>query len=507
MSTPSIEVPRSDARLQGQGEEFEIRNVNGVAELKVTLDGPGVYVARGPNGSGKTSTLEALKAASGDKSAKAEPSDGTREGTVTMRGGVLLSVGQKRKSNGLPAVSLVSAGALGMLIDPGLKDPDLAARSRLKALLSLLPMPADADALKELTGGSDTLWSEFSLWLQREGRPVDALELADMVRRRANDLALQAEKDAAAASGTVNELGELIRSLGTVDVDAGPLTQAVRAEHEAEVRAAELAVGAKAREDLVQRQTEIRGTLGNRPDVTKTTRIVEGIKRDIANTEALLAEMRSELKHAVGELVTIEQDQKTYDSQSEILRRPVTGPSPEEAANAHAEAEKCRARTARARVFDQAMTYRERMKKAEELNRNAAETGKRLRSIAQGTADVLGRLLEKRGVPGLTIREGRLMMYVENESPLGSEPVIAKDFDTRLSFGERVRAAIEVALAGIHVPAGALPVLPLEPTFWLALDTAHKAEVNTIARERGVCLVTEEPVEGALRVERMTNDE
>lgn len=501
-TTTEHEVPRShEARLQG-GEQFEIRNVNGVAELKVALDGPGVYVARGPNGSGKTSTLEALKAASGDKSAKAEPSDGAREGTVTMRGGVLLSVGQKRKSNGLPAVSLVSAGALGMLIDPGLKDADLAARSRLKALLALLPMPADADALKELTGGSHVLLSEFAAWLQQEGRPVDALELADMVRRRANDLALQSERDAAAAAGTVSELGELIRGLGDVYVNEGPLSQAVRAEQEAEVRAAQLTVGAKGRLDLEHQQAAIRATLGERPDTTRAKEKAVGIKQALAGFEMKVEQCRIELRQAMANLVHVEEAQKAYDAQSEILRRPLTGPTPEEAAAANVEAQNCRARTARARVFDQAMTYRERMKKAEELNRNAAETGKRLRAIAQGTADVLGRLLQKRGVPGLTIQEGRLMKV---EPPTADMPIPGlRDFDTRLSFGERVRASLEVALAGIHVPAGALPVLPLEPTFWLALDAAHKAEVNTIARERGVCLVTEEPSEGALRVEALT---
>ena len=64
---------------------FEISNVNGVREAKITLK-PGVTILSGKNGAGKTKAIEAITRAAGGKT-KLEASDGVEEGSVRGPGG------------------------------------------------------------------------------------------------------------------------------------------------------------------------------------------------------------------------------------------------------------------------------------------------------------------------------------------------------------------------------------------------------------------------------------
>jgi hypothetical protein len=131
------------------------------------------------------------------------------------------------------------------------------------------------------------------------------------------------------------------------------------------------------------------------------------------------------------------------------------------------------------------------------------DRAKLLRSVAHGTEEALSRLLEKRGLKDLAVVEGRLHWKSQDGRVLDyGSPMV--------SFGQRVRIALGVALEGIdrdsvdsRTTGNRLPLLALNPDFWLALDPARKAEVAGIAKERGVCLITEEPGEGELRVEKI----
>ena len=510
-------------------QNFEIKNVNGIEDLRVCLDGPGVYVARGPNGAGKSSAIEAMRAASGDKDARAEVTDGINKGSVEVKGGggeeVILGVGSRRRLDGFPSVRLVSTGALGTLIDPGLQDGKLAARARVKALLQLMPLPADDAARFELTANDEELQNYI-----RRDPATDAADLSEAVRKRANELACDLEKDSAAASGEEQSLNGLIIELGTIDFEAGDLKEA-RAEADRMLREAERKVlKSEERKKLEAQQAEVRSVQGPRPNVQDAAARVDALAKDIAELDSRLAVIKEQHHHAKTERIRLEDAVRLWDSQSQILQRVPEGPSMAEANEFTKLAEAAAGKALRAERLDQAKGYLEKANAAKERAVRTADRAKALRSIAQGTADALGRLLERRGLPGLVIVEGRLGVKTGKgaDGNGGKGEEVIKDFDARLSFGERVRTALGIALAGMHDDNGGgrngvsddspegdslsgnryggdqrLPILPLEPEFWNALDKKNKLELCEIARERGVCLVTEEPCDGPLRVERM----
>jgi DNA repair ATPase RecN len=474
-------------------QQFEIKHVNGIADLTITLDGPGVYVARGPNGAGKSSAIEALKAVTGDDRAKAEPSDGQAKGQVQASDGVLLAVGNRRRLNGYPSLRLVSSGAIGLLIDPGIKDSTLAARARLKALLQLMPLPADAAAKLELTANDE----ELQRWIA--GDPsTDAMDLAEAVRKRANELANDLEKRCEGAKGEEASLMGLILELGQLDFEAGELVTA-EAEASRLVREAEIKTHtARQRAELEKAQAEIRESLGVRPDVNGAQSAGVDLRDLVASLEAQLAAAKEKYHAARVNYSRLVEAAEQWDQRSHLLKRTPEGPTLQEAQEAVAIASAAQSRMARARRVDTAKGYQSKANEAKALATSCEDRAKLLRGIAQGTAGALGRLLERRGLPGLAIDCGRICVT-------GGHNDQVKDFETRLSFGEKVRAAIGIALAGIGQTGtdGKPVILPLEPTFWLALDSEHKGEVCKIAKERGVCLVTEEPDSGPLRMEAM----
>lgn len=478
------------------GNAFHIQDINGVRDFTVNIDGPGVLVATGWNGAGKSSAISAILAASGDKKATAEPTDGVAKGRVTMGDGVVFAVGSRRVANGLPAIRLISAGSIGTLIDPGLVDEDRAAQARVRAVTELLPMPADEAARTELTANDPELLAHIA-----HDPAEDALLLAEAVRNKANELALAQEKTAAAKAGEMATYEKLIGELGTIDFNAGKFSEVKALADEAMQRAQVMAHTATERQKLERQQAEIRETLGERPDLGVLTGSVQELAKEIADLERELALAEERYEQQVRELARLDEAARRWDAQAEILKRPVQGPTMAEAEAARVEAEGLAGRAMRAQVLDQVEAYGAEHTNAERVKHEAELRAKALRDIARGTSEALGRLLERRGLPGLSIIEGRLCV---------KEGGAVKDFDKRLSFGQRVRVALGIALAGIHVSApehcstgNRLPVLPLEPNFWTALDPVKQAEVARIAKERGVCLITEAPGEGALRFEKV----
>jgi hypothetical protein len=332
------------------------------------------------------------------------------------------------------------------------------------------------------------------------------MDLAEAVRKRANEMANDLEKRAAEARGEEESLTGLIKSLGPLDFDAGDYATA-RQEADRALRRAEVLVHtSRARAQLEEQQAKIRASLGPRPEVDTVQNQIAEISEEIGALDGKMLVLKEKLHALKMERARLGEARMRWEEQSEILRRTPEGPSPAEAEQHAKMAEALTARAAAAQTLSRAKEYQVKANAAHELAGKCADRAKQMRAIAQGTADALGRLLERRGLPGLVIDEGRLCV----KNGKGK----AKDFDTRLSFGERVRVALGIALAGQHrappeQAAGAiagnagtvLPILPLEPGFWLALDERHQAEISAIARESGICLITEEPGGGPLHVE------
>lgn len=491
------EASRQQRPAEPEGQSYRIRDVNGIHDFTVTLDKPGVYVARGPNGAGKSSVIEAIKGASGDAGAKVQPTVGEDKGQVDMGGGVLFKVGHKRTKQGQPYVQLVGTSAISELIEPGLIDEDAAARKRTRALLKLMPLPVDDTARLELTRNDEQLQE----WIRRD-TSLDAMELAENTRLKANELALEQEKRRDECEGVVKSMEGLIAELGDVDHSAGALAEARGASEQAMRDAEVMLHTAKARQTLEAQQAEIKRTIGERPSSAQAQADVERLSLRIAELESELAATRQQFNAARSERTRLDEAARQWDAQSEIMKRPVEGPTMADAEAAVNRAASLKERAGRAEKLDQ---YHQWNGKAEEARLEATtrdERAKFLREIAKGVEGALSRLLERRGLGDLAMVEGRLHWRNDGKLLDYGSPMV--------SFGQRVRIALGVALKGIdrdsvesRTTGNRMPLLALNPDFWLALDPVKKAEVAGIAKERGVCLITEEPGEGELRIEKV----
>ncbi len=129
-------------------ETVTVQDVGPVQSLSVPIQ-PGVVVLRGPNDCDKSETLKAMSRLTGgtdtitrrDKSAC-----GYVEGL-----GVKISVRQSARRTGeLEAVSIEGKLSIADLVSPPIKDPVAADRQRIKALLQLTGVKADASLFSGL---------------------------------------------------------------------------------------------------------------------------------------------------------------------------------------------------------------------------------------------------------------------------------------------------------------------------------------------------------------------
>jgi len=483
--------------------DYEITNVAGVDHARLVLK-PGVNILRAKNGGGKTSAINAITRAQGGTN-DLERRDGTERGMV--RGpGVTLRVGRVVRKTGTAELSLADVSPLARLIDPGLKDTDAAARARVKALTELLDVAVDEKAILALCDRDP----ELANWLTGElGPGADLTVAAEVLRRHLHEVARGWEAEAEEHEGRAKAADERVAAaLETLGGEDGLVTVL---PDEAQAALVEASAGyfrheadALARADTEKRQAEIRESLGERPDVEAAERLRSDARSAVADAhervtelEAQLAQARQEHAIAVANHEAIEDRHRDaidaarrWDEQRALLDREVTGPAMDElpalreqtigAAEMQLEA---------ARASAEYRAGKSARDDACEAAAKATQEAQRLRGIAANLPARLGDLLADAGATGLTVSGGRLHAIVDGM------PV---DFERRLSEGQKVRAAVEVAA---RVYRGR--VVPLAGEFWSSLDPEHRAEFARLAVEHGLFVITEEPATGDLRVDHV----
>lgn len=468
-------------------QTLSIHDVNGVHDLALSFGPPGVYRLRGRNGAGKTSTLNAVRAALGDKTATAQPTDGTATGTVEGLG-VRLVVGRTKTKTGTPEVALADASPLATLIDPQLKGEAERAKARIQALLRLCPIEVSDDILEQLCGGNAAL-------LDRVGRGGnDLLGYANRARLEAQALARELEAKASEHRGAMQVADAKMGEIGEVP-EGTPESSDERDRGAIQHATSRLAVAeqsAKQRAELESRQAEVRANLGERPNLDRFRSAASNTADQVADLKAKLEAARAEHAAAVENLRKAEREAVAYDASARLLEQPLSGATDAEVSDLRTELAQVEAAVELSRKL--------RARKAAWLAHAAAretalkleEQSKALRGIADAIPGVLGHALAGAGIPGLTVHDGKLAIRTDAGH---------LDWDSRLSFGQRVRYSLQLALQAAH--ADGAKVYALDPEFWLALDPEHKRTVNDIATELGVWLITEEPADGDLRMEPM----
>jgi len=485
--------------------EYEIRDVAGVAHATIKLR-PGINVLLSRNAGGKTSAIRAItRAQGGDEDL--ERRDGSEFGSVTGPG-VTLRIGKVTKRTGEAELSLADVSPLSTVIDPGFSDSDANARARVRALIDLLGLRVDDAAIETLASGDTDLLA----WLRDtvQGESIDDLTVAaEKLRHYAHGLARSQEQRAEAAKGAAQAATDRCAiALKAVGGEAHLSEQTIEAARAALVegsRSYERSVAqCEGREALETRQAEIREAIGERPDSTEEECSLIDDEADLQNTQDEIANLEAQLAAAretrAAQVAKIQARRDgiaerlsaaaRWDEQQAVLEKSVEGPTRDELAILRTE--RVDGATAALEIATWSAEYRTAEAERLEANRvreRADIEASRLRAIATGISGRLGEIMARAGAHGLSVIDGRLHAEIDGE---------VKDFERRLSEGQRVRAVLDVA-AQVYPHQ----VVPIAGGYWQALDPTAQRELAQLAAERGLYAVTEKPSEGELRVDHV----
>jgi hypothetical protein len=492
--------------------EYEITDVGGIHHFTMTLR-PGANVLRGSNGVGKTSAMRAARRTSGEP-IELERRDGAQRGSVTGPGGVALAVGKVVRTTGRCEVSIADTAPLSALIDPGIADDEAAAKARLRALVEILSVGADDATVAALC--PDPALRD---WLAKDLADLATDDLMTAVKRvkgeaerRARLAEHQGEHlsaEAGVAADRASKLRELVggesRLVSTPVDDARAALSAASAEYGRAVAACEQ------REALEAQQAEIKATLGDRPDAAPHHERAESLSRELAGADHEIEDIDRQLRALTGRIASAKakreslsrertaaldaetetaQRAECWDRQQAKLVERVDGPTREQLGEIKARlVDGAEQQLERAKLSAEHREAREARLAAETEAEAATKEATRLRAFAATLPQRLGEILAAAGGEGITVVDGRLCAIDGGE---------VLDWARRLSDGQRVYRALDLAQA--RWPG---QVVALDGDCWSRLDPEHRLLVHREAVARGIYLLTEEPADGALRVEHL----
>jgi hypothetical protein len=171
--------------------EIEVSNLGPVEKLSFQLKDYGVTCLVAANGRGKSILLDAVqKAAMGN--GKLPLRDGQRRGSLNMCGAVI-SIGASTRHNGEFQVdTLEGKFSLAELVDPGMKTAETSDKQRIKALVSLMGVPAS----RELFASHPSLTDLPAVVSEESTATTDIVEMAGKIKRDYDRAALEAEREA-----------------------------------------------------------------------------------------------------------------------------------------------------------------------------------------------------------------------------------------------------------------------------------------------------------------------
>lgn len=501
--------------------EFTLTNVNGIQHARIRLDRGKIAEFRGRNGSGKSSALDALRRYCGDDSAHVEVLDGADAGSVEGPGPTMLVTDKVRMKGDSVIPAADRGGALIRLITgEGLKGEKERNRARIKALAELVDVPADDDALNILCGGDEETDGDKELrtWidqLARIGGADDLFTAAARLKPQIDTLALAAEKEAAAAAGRAeSEVDQITRIMGKLrELELAPVPEGETPDHESARHAAVEASlelerrrsSAETRRGHEQRLLQINATLGTRPDIAAAEQAktmdtasrdraaanVQTLERQLAEARQQLAVAEQQLKSSSASCQEIERQAKAWDDQKALLGQPTQGASDEEVLLAELAVTDAQAEEERHRLSAELRQAKAGMQEAREEEDRRGQRADFLRRLAKSLPDRVGEALGKRGLANVTVVDGRLAW----KDPTTGDTL---DWDTRMSTGQRIRAAFALAAEQLE----GIVFLPSDErhAFYLLLDPDGRRELDAIVAEMGLFCATEVPAAGELQV-------
>lgn len=478
--------------------EITVTDVGPVASLSIPIR-PGVTILRGRNDCGKSETLKAVSRLAGGTDAvscRDKAAAGCVEGL-----GVRLSVRQNARRTGeLEALSIEGKLSVADLVSPPIKDPVAADRHRIKALLQLTCVEADAAMFAHLPG------QEF---LSFEAlKSTDLVEMAAKIKR---DLEAASRKEADAAERDDAKAFACKQAAEGVDVqselDSAVLQAALEDSLFSHGEIVSQARSAKETQDRARLATERMAKEASPPDVDA---IQEEVYRagDLcaqwSQRAAMLTDELAKAKTAIAEsnadhtakqnalkLAKAHAESVTGWKETIAAGESVTCPTDEAIAAAATKVTQAREaiekaaviRAAKAKADESAMLYdeaKEHRKKAEAL-----------RESARSTDDVLSAAVAS---DSLKVRAGRLITQ---------HPERGEVFYADRSDGTRWKIAIDEAIKRIRaMGAEQTAIIPIPQVAWSEIDPTNRIEIDRYAKEKSVSVLTAEATDGELRAER-----
>jgi recombinational DNA repair ATPase RecF len=494
---------------------IKIKDVGPIKDL-VLDPKPGVTVLVGENGAGKSKALEAVDALTAG-SGKLKPRDGTLGGEVEGFG-IRISVGHSTRRFGDPTfVSLGDKLDVASLVEPGLKSPEANDAARIKALVGLTGVTADAAAFYDLVGGQ----AEFERLVKKASIVEDdPVEMARRVKKDLEEAARLEQSNADHADGHAKAKLEASKQFGDPREvkDDTALQQGFRGAVALEARLQSQVEQAK--QAAIDRQKAQEGYLEaskgyTGPTVEEAAAKLELAGKAAANAMLAVEEANRALAKAEANLrvAELERDAAVQDHQAacqaihlcerwekQLAEIPVLSePSEEALASAAAEVAKARHLIEDAAIAKQCNALAQEAEAAAEKAKEHQAKANRLRDSARATDTVLSKLVSQSGCK-LTV------VGTEKGPRLVTETDRGQTLFADLSDGQRWRMAMEIGLDTFQRMIAAegvkgTPIFPLPQRAWQDLNPANRQPIAELAKERGVCILTARCDDGPLRVE------
>lgn len=498
-------------------ETIEIENVGPIKRLTIPIppDG-GVVVLHGRNGVGKTTGIQASTTLMRGDRRQLSVRDGQHAGRIIGAGVTITVARSTRRTGELAVETLDGKFDVTHLIDPGQQDPAKADAARIKAMISLGGFKATPQLFEELLDGKE----EFEAVV-----PDDVLDTDDLIEmaRRVKAAIEKAARVKESAAGIAQSAADANLN-ATEGID-------ITAEHDEEKlsTAVEAALGAKSviQRDIEHAQDRASSVKDAQEALDQAVEGYHGIGLndaehavneaacDDGGAELALDKVTAAISKLQNELRLREQEASAAQDKLKAARQI------RDAAKAHQEAIAGWMKTIKetAPVADEAaleVTYREaagvlnharqameagvvirnaikqRQEAGERLSEsaNCLAAGTRLRQAADGTYQVLSRL-----VAGGTIDikgNGRLVTQTDR----------GETFFNDLSDGERTRLGLEYAIGAV----GEGGLFCLSQEYWQGLDHANRLQVREQLRGTKVVMLAAQADDGELRAEEFTED-
>jgi hypothetical protein len=470
-------------------DEITAQNVGPVEHLSLPVPaGGGVIEITGRNGAGKSELIDAVGALAGGK-CDVTRRDGTQEGKLSGMGVTIRFRGRVSRSGELEAESLEGKLSPADLVDPKLKTPEAADERRIKALLQLAGVEADATLFHELVGGQ----AEFERLVTPSAIETDDLILmASRIKRDIEGKARAAEATAENAKARSDAARKAVESIDLEVPDdqatlQAALEQAIAADAklkaDAEARQTAIDKAATARAYLSDAEAEYSGPTVDqaKQEVDAATRERDAADRAFEEAKQRLEAARvrynlarSDLQTAEGHANTIASWRTQIDAAANV--QPV---DPAELAAARDSVVKAREAVERGAVVRNAKAQLKAAEASREEARQSQQQAEFLRSCAKGTDDVLSSQVGKLNCP-LTVKT------IDGKTRLVLQTGRGETFYSDLSHGERWTIALDIAIAAV----GERGLIPVQQEAWESLDYEHQVQIDKQCRAAKVWLVT-----------------